>query len=269
MKIAYVEWPEGLVPGTGIWDAIRDSLRLAAPDILVTNEMPFGPWLAASAAFDRDQANDSVLRHEDGVHALAALGIPLVISSRPRWAGERLANEAFALRAGHYLPLHQKHYFPDEPGWYEAAWFQTAMPGFDVVALDGLRVGVLLCTEAMFNERARLYGLQGADLIAVPRATGESLDAWRTACEMAAVVSGSYVVSANRVGRQGDSPRFGGHGLAYMPGGGVIGETSTLCAMNTFILDVAKAREAKQHYPCYVFGKLSVPAAGRSTPHAY
>jgi len=33
-----------------------------------------------------------------------------------------LANEAFALRASHYLPLHQKHYFSDE-GWYDAVWF--------------------------------------------------------------------------------------------------------------------------------------------------
>jgi len=71
----------------------------------------------------------------------------------------------------------------------------------------------------MFNERVRQYGQQGADLIAVPRATAESVDRWRSACGMAAVVSGSYVASSNRVGRQGNSPSFGGLGLGYMPGG--------------------------------------------------
>ncbi|HBL65734.1 MAG TPA: carbon-nitrogen hydrolase family protein, partial [Achromobacter sp.] len=35
---------------------MADRVAELAPDLLVTNEMPFGPWLAASAAYDAARA---------------------------------------------------------------------------------------------------------------------------------------------------------------------------------------------------------------------
>ncbi|MFV3314549.1 hypothetical protein [Pseudomonas sp. NY15374] len=34
---------------------------------------------------------------------------------------------------------------------------------------------------------------------------------------MAAIVSGAYVISANRTGQAAQGQRFGGHGMAYSP----------------------------------------------------
>jgi N-carbamoylputrescine amidase len=56
----------------------------------------------------------------------------------------------------------------------------------------GVRVGVLLCTEAMFNERARAYGREGAELIVIPRASGRDIEPWKIAGAMASLVSGAY-----------------------------------------------------------------------------
>ena len=77
----------------------------------------------------------------------------------------------------------------------------------------GVKVGALVCTEAMFNERARAYGKQGASLIVIPRASGTNLEPWKIAGAMASLVSGAYVVSSNRTGRSRGGTQFGGGGF--------------------------------------------------------
>jgi hypothetical protein len=48
LNIAFVEWPEDLSTGDPQWIELSDSVTAVHPDILVTNELPFGPWLACS-----------------------------------------------------------------------------------------------------------------------------------------------------------------------------------------------------------------------------
>jgi N-carbamoylputrescine amidase len=111
---------------------------------------------------------------------------------------------------------------------------------------------VLLCTELMFNEHARRYGRAGADLIVVPRATGHEHGAWVTGGAMAAIVSGSYAVSSNRVGATAGSPEFGGRGLAFAPDGTLLAETSADAPLVVIELAPEIARRQKAEYPCYV-----------------
>src|SRR5262249_44716952 len=151
------------------------------PDILITNELPFGSWIAESAVFSEDEARLSIRAHEQGLEGLIDLGLPAVISSRPIWSGKRLANEAFVLQNRVVRALHRKQYFPSEPGWFESEWYVGDGSGFDSVEVMGIPVGVLLCTDAMFNERARAYGKQKASLIVIPRASGVGLESWKIA----------------------------------------------------------------------------------------
>src|ERR1700722_12733592 len=83
----------------------------------------------------------------------------------------------------------------------------------------GAKVGVLLCTEAMFNERARAYGKQGATLVVISRASGTEIEPWKIAGAMASLVSGAYVASSNRIGVSSRATHFGGGGFAYDPQG--------------------------------------------------
>ncbi len=153
------------------------------------------------AFFSADEACLSLRAHDQGLEGLIDLGLPAVISSRPVWNGTRLANEAFVLENGQVRRLHRKQYFPHEAGWFESEWYAGDCSGFDVAEILGIKVGVLLCTEAMFNERARAYGRQEVSLIVIPRATGLNMRTWKIAGAMTSLVSGSYVVSSNRVGR--------------------------------------------------------------------
>ncbi|WP_254632429.1 MULTISPECIES: carbon-nitrogen hydrolase family protein [Achromobacter] len=252
MRICMMEGPVDLQPAGATWEGLAERIVELAPDLLVTNEMPFGPWLAADPVYDAERAAASVRLHEAGLAALAALGVPAIVSSRPVPAGERLANEAFALQDGRYTRLHHKQYFPEEPGFFEATWFRPAFEGFEVFEVGGIRLGVQLCTELMFNEHSRRYGRAGAELIVVPRASALSVGRWLTAGAMAALVSGCYVVSSNRAGRAQTGQVFGGAAFAFQPDGELLARTGDAESIVTIEVDPARSRAQQSCYPCYV-----------------
>jgi predicted amidohydrolase len=252
MKVSYIESPEGLLVSGDEWLKLEEKIARENPDVLVTNEMPFGNWLAGVKEYNSEDAEDSISAHEDGLDALKQLNIPTILSSRPVLFEGKLANEAFVLVNGEYKFAHQKHYFPEEPGFYETDWFANAKPGFDVVEANGLVIGVILCTELFFNEWARSYGRQGAHLIVVQRATELTIEHWKTAAAMAAIVSGCYVVSSNRVGRFDDDLVFGGNGFAFAPDGTLISETSPEKRVVSIDLDFDIIKSQQKNYPCYV-----------------
>lgn len=252
MRVGFVEWPEGLEPYGSEWVEIAGRLADAQVELLITNELPFGPWIADRRPFDREAAQASVDAHEAGLDALEALGVPAIVSSRPVWSGDRLLNQAVALESGRIRAIHTKQYIPEEPYWYEASWFRPGEDCFSPADLLGMRLGVMLCTDAMFNEHARHYGRRGAVLIAIPRAAGTSTENWLTAGRMAALVSGSYVVSSNRCGRSKGGTVFGGTGFAYAPGGSLLSTTDP--ANPLLVVDVKPevAERQRSEYPCYV-----------------
>jgi N-carbamoylputrescine amidase len=252
MRVAFVEWPEALSTTDSQWDELKESVNAVRADLLITNELPFGPWLADSAAFSKDEAHLSLRAHEEGLEGLIDLALPAVISSRPVWNGKRLANEAFVLENGAVRPLHRKQYFPNEPGWFESEWYSGDDSGFSLTEILGIQVGVLLCTEAMFNEHARTYGKQAASLVVIPRASGVDIESWTIAGAMASLVSGAYVVSSNRVGLSRGGTRFGGGGFAYAPHGQLLAVTTPASPVQTLELDPKMATLAQREYPCYV-----------------
>jgi len=252
-KVAYVEWSDGLGADQESWADTALSVKDSGADILVTNEMPFGAWRPTNRRFDIREASAWVREHEEALGALSDLNVPAIISSRPVLIDDRLANEAFSLVGGDYKVLHHKHFFPEEPGWYEASWFTCAEQGFDVHDILGVKVGVLLCTELMFSEKARHYGRQGADLIVAPRASGMNLHYWQAACAMASVAAGAWVISSNRVGSAGPgTPQFGGRGMAYAPAGVPLGQTSAEVPLMVTNIDVQLSKDSKREYPCYL-----------------
>ena len=252
MKVAFLQLPVDLGFGGPEWHHLYNVLATDRPNILVTNEMPFGPWVASGEAFDVSAAKLTSDVHELGLRALMDLPVPIVFSSRPRLFNASLVNEAFALDHGRYVYLHQKQYFPQEPGFYEKTWFHSTQSGFETTNIGGLNIGVLLCTELMFNEHARAYGREGADIIVAPRSTGMTSSRWLTAGAMAAIVSGAYVVSSNRSGVDCSGQAFGGCGFAFNPLGELIASTSSENPVLTFELDIGLSRFQKREYPCYV-----------------
>lgn len=250
MRVGLVEWPDGLQAHDGDWAAIAKAVSEAGLDVLITNELPFGKWIAARPTFDRDVAQRSIDLHDQGLAALAELPVSTIVTSRPVWAGKRLANEAVVLRGADLQPWRRKRYFPAEPGWFETEWYAAGENDFPTAEVAGVRTGILLCTEAMFNERARHYGRAGAGLIAIPRATGSAV-MWRVAGQMAAIVSGSYVVSSNRRDGQTEAG-FGGDAFAYAPDGALLTTTSADNWLAVIEMNSRKVTWQHQSYPCFV-----------------
>ena len=252
MKVSVCQLPDNLSPEHPAWHDLARRIDYARPAIAVLNEMPFGPWIANEPTFNDDSAAASIAAHESTLQALCKLPAA-VIGSRPIRGKQKLANEAFLMAGGVYRPIHDKHYFPQEAGFFEETWFAPERPGFDVAEFCGLRIGVLLCTELMFTEWARHYRRQGAHLIVSPRASGTTMRHWHAAARMAAVVSGCYVLSSNRMSYGADSGQhFGGRGFVYSPIGELLGETSAARPFLCANIELALVADAQRSYPCYV-----------------
>ena len=79
----------------------------ASTDIVVTNEMPFGEWLASSEHLMPNEPRIAFVFTTRVWTLSRDLNARIVISSRPVRTDEKLANEAFALHSGEYRLLHQ------------------------------------------------------------------------------------------------------------------------------------------------------------------
>ena len=252
MKIAICQLPNELSHDGLDWKRFVRRIERAQPDVTVLNEIPFGPWISREPAFDEYLAAESIEAHAAALPVLHDLP-GAVIASRPVRNRDRLANEGFLLAGGSYRAVHHKQYFPQEPGFFEAAWFGSGRAGFETFDHAGVRFGMLLCTEIMFNEWARHYRRRGAQVIVLPRASGTSTAAWHTAARMAAIVSGCYVLSSNRVSTHlDDEPLFGGVGFAYSPTGDLLQETSDGLPLAVVEIDLDLVKRAQRGYPCYV-----------------
>ena len=142
---------------------------------------------------------------------------------------------------------------PNEEGYWEASWYERGDGDFEPIQAGSALLGFVICTDIWFFQHSRSYGKKGVHLIACPRATPRStLDKWLVGGRATAVVSGAFVLSSNRVSREGEEADLGGQGWILGPNGKVLGLTSDERPFLTLELDLKKADLAKQTYPRYV-----------------
>ncbi len=245
--------PPVLDPAGSSWQECAADCRRVASDIVVLNELPFGPWIATAPDRNNAVIAESQAIHRAGVAQLAELGAEVVLGSRAVDRDGANVNEAFVWSTRDGLTAtHTKQFFPDEEGYWEARWYDRGTRRFELGKAGPIRVGFLLCTDIMFLEWARYYGRQGAHLIAVPRATPSgTIERWRTVMSAAAIISGCYVASSNRVGMQGHM-EFAGHAWIFHPSGELLVETSDTNPVVAAEIDPAEVENAQRDYPCYV-----------------
>jgi N-carbamoylputrescine amidase len=254
LKVGVCEGAPELVPGSSEWNILCQAVSRESPDLFLLNEMPFGPWISAGQVFHQETWNQSCVAHEQGIRCLAELGATVVAGSRPHELDGRRVNDGFIWTMDEGVKsIHTKQYFPDEEGYYEARWFHAGERHFRVAPAGRTQCGFLICTELMFNERARQYGRNGAEVILVPRAVGKSsLERWLVATRMAAIVSGAYVLSSNRVGVDSQGQTFGGSGWVVNSSGDLVAQTSSATPVVFAEIDTQSVARAQREYPCYV-----------------
>ena len=235
------------------WRHLTAHVAEERSDLVILPEMVFAPWFAASPIFDAATWQAAVVTHDVWLARLGELAPAVVVASRPVDSSTGRRNEGFVWApAEGYRPVRQKYYLPDEEGYWEARWYDRGDGDFSLAQAGPASLGLLICTELWFQERARAYGRGGAHLIAVPRATGKpTLEKWLVGGRAAAVAAGAYVGSSNK---RSDDPTvdLGGQGWLVGPDGEVLAVTTPATPAVTVAINLVHAAAAKATYPRYV-----------------
>jgi predicted amidohydrolase len=252
MRLTVCELPENRTEFERAWNDLVDHVAAEESDLVLLPEMPFAPWLAATADDDPDAWKQAVDTHDEWIARLDALSPATVLVSRPTIRHDRRLNEGLRWTQDNGAETtHEKRYLPEEEGFWEASWYDSGQRDFSLVECAGAQTGFLICTDLWAVEEARAYGQDGAHLIANPRATeARTLEKWRVGGQATGVVSGAFVASSNRVTVDDQSNvLFGGEGWIVDPDGTMIARTSRTQPFVTVDIDLAAAEQAKETYP--------------------
>lgn len=236
------------------FDALFAHARDKSSELVVIPEMPMSPWLSNSDACDPEAWEQAVRTHDSGIEAICDFPFP-VVGSRPVTIGGRRFNQGFLAHKGLCKAVHHKRFLPNEPGYWEATWYEHGDGGFEVFGVNGVTAGLMICTDLWFIEHARMLGRAGAAIICHPRATERrTLEKWRTGVKASGVISGAYILSSNLwEPEEGESDaNLGGAGMIADPNGEILGETNAENPFLTLDIDIEFADAAKSLYPRYV-----------------
>ena len=249
MKLTVVELPNSLVEFEAAWPALARHVGVAESDIVLLSEVPFAPWFATSPTFVEAAWTEVCEAHVRWGRRLAELSSLAVVYSAPVGIGESRRNSGMLWTAESGVrPLRDKVLLPDEDPTWEASWYGRGVDPPAPFDVAGAKAGLLICSEIWSLAWASDLGRAGVQLLFTPRATGvESLDNWFAVGRVAAISSGCFSVSSNRVG-----DGFGGGGWIFAPDGSLLGRTSADEPFVTVTVDLADADAAKSTYPRYV-----------------
>ncbi len=245
MRVTVCEMPDDRKGFETAWQELTAYVSKQQSDLVLLPELPFYPWIATTPQFDAQVWQWAQQAHEVMMQRLSELSASVVLGTHPLIEGELRLNRGF-----YWTPrepsrgVHDKYYLPNEAGFYERCWFDRGRRDFTLARVQEMAIGFLICSEVMFNEWARYYGGQGANIIAVPRATGGH-ERWVVAARMAAIASGAFVLSSNRA----QDHVFGGRGLVVGPDGDVLASTSRQAPFATVEIDLAESAQARKTYP--------------------
>lgn len=254
MRLTVCELPESRDQFQNAWKALQAHIDAMESELVLLPEMPFSKWLPATKVDSAQAWEEAVSSHDRWEKKLDALTPATVLGSRPTFTDNRRLNEGFVWTADEGTSLvHQKRYLPDEPGYWEASWYEMGDAEFSPVNCGNATCGFLICTDLWAAEQARQYGRDGVDLIVNPRATEQrTTGKWRVGARSMSIISGAYLASSNRVtlsdDRTADRP-FGGSGWIVDPDGTVVAETSRAQPFATVDIDLEAAAAAKSTYP--------------------
>lgn len=252
MKITVCELPHQPAPLASSWAALCAHTTRHGSELVLLPEFAFVEPFWETERFDPARWDEGIAAYERWLDRLPELAAPHVVGTRPVTVAGRRFNEGFRWSAAEGLvPLRRKAYVPAEPGGWEARWFAAGDPHFPSFSAGALSFGLNICTELWALETYGAYARMNVDAVLAPRATAHTTtDKWLAVATVAAVRSGAYCLSSNRVHDDGSC---GGIGWIVNPDGRLLAQTSPAAPFATLDLDLATARAAKRTYPRYVF----------------
>jgi N-carbamoylputrescine amidase len=251
MRVTVCELPHEPEALAAAWTALCEHTVLHSSELVLLPELAMVDPLWQDETFDparweAAEALSEVLRHR-----LSELRVAQVVGTRPVTVDGRPLNQGFLWSAeGGLVPLRSKFYMPDEPGGWEARWFDRGDADFTQYHTGTFSFGLNICTELWAVETYAAYAARGVQVILSPRATASATTAkWMSAGVVAAVRSGAFSLSSNRVEPTG---ACGGVGWIISPHGHILALTNPDAPFATVDIDLSASAAAKDDYPVYV-----------------
>jgi predicted amidohydrolase len=216
MRVGYVQLNPRLADVAGNLERIERLLGVVRADLLVLPELATTGYALTDRETARSLAEPIPGPSTDQLAALAGrCGGHLVVGLAER-DGERVFNSAAVLGAEGVRAVYRKaHLF-----LREKQIFDPGDSGFEVVELDQLRLGVMICFDWAFPESAGTLARRGAQLIAHP--ANLVLAHARRAMPVRCLENRVFAVTANRWGEEPspDGPlAFRGESMIIAPSG--------------------------------------------------
>jgi N-carbamoylputrescine amidase len=109
---------------------------------------------------------------------------------------------------GELVARTRKLHIPGFPGYHEDRYFTPGDTGFPVVEVAGSNFGFPTCWDQWFPELARIYALEGAEILVYPTAIGSEphLDGfdtqplWEKMIVANGLANATFMVAVNRIG---------------------------------------------------------------------
>jgi len=206
MRIAIFQGPEqaktpqqalDLLARNAAEAAHRSARLLICPEMYLTG-YNIGPDTARRLAEAADGPSAQAI-----MRIAREVGIAVLYGYPERGASGHIYNTAQLIdRSGRTVAAYRKtHLF----GEIDRSAFSVGATLPEIVELEGLKIGILICYDVEFPENVRTLALKGADLVAVPTALMQPFDiVARTIVPARAYENQVFLAYADRCGSEGE-----------------------------------------------------------------
>ncbi len=252
MRVTVCELPHEPAALQAAWAALCAHTAQHASELLLLPEFAMVEPVWESEHFDAERWSAAEVRCGSWLARVPELNVAHVVGTRPVTIQGRPFNQGYLASAAEGMhALRRKFFLPDQPGGWEAGWFDKGDPCFPAYLAGAMSFGLNICTELWALESYAGYAQRNVHAILSPRATAAATTAkWLSIGVVAAVRSGAFSLSSNRVD---DSGACGGAGWIIAPDGDVLATTSRDMPFVTMDLDLEAPIAARATYPRYVF----------------
>jgi N-carbamoylputrescine amidase len=160
-------------------------------------------------------------------------------------------NTGVIFNNGEEILVYKKTHLPNFFPFWEKEWYKAGDGTVVITEIDNIKIGMLICSDIMYPEMSRLIGKMGAHVILVPRAVlKKGYKRWKIMLQANSIISGCYIVSANRIGTE-DLVEFGGKSIIIKPGGSeYIEATTSSNDLKYEEIDSSSVELLQKQYPC-------------------
>ena len=205
---------------------LQEGIRLAAAEgaeVICLQELTLAPYFAI-APDDSDAARRWVEDVGDGpttelaAEMAAETGAVVHASLYERDPGGIGFNTAIAVDPdGTLLARTRKIHIPEFTNYHEDRYFAPGDTGYPVIEVRGARFGFPTCWDQWNPELARIYSLEGAEVLVYPTAIAfepdypdlDSQPLWRHLITANGLANGTFMVAVNRIGAEGPLVFYG------------------------------------------------------------